>query len=109
MGKAKKEKKSLQKNSASRRAVLADFLREEGASMPTPCGRCKRKNVPCRVNLSSGKCAECYAANMNCDLVVTRRECIRQVVSFWCRLADIGRGKIGRGEKETSRRASEVP
>jgi len=42
--------------------------------MPTPCAYCKSHHLDCKVDLRSGRCAECVRRARKCDLVVTRAE-----------------------------------
>lgn len=62
-------------NSAARRHVLASRVLKFGRVMPTPCSACRRLKSVCRVDRSSGRCAECIARQRKCDLVVTEADC----------------------------------
>ena len=61
-------------SSSNRRRRLYEFVNSHGRSMPTPCGRCKADNLPCKVDIRSGNCGECIRRGRKCDLVVSRRE-----------------------------------
>jgi hypothetical protein len=42
--------------------------------MPTPCDRCRRQNVPCLVDVRSGRCKSCNDSKKRCNLRVTFQE-----------------------------------
>ena len=60
--------------SSVRRSKLTDHVRR-GPIMPTPCSSYRRFGKECRVDLSSGRCAECISGGCSCDLVVTDSDC----------------------------------
>ena len=53
---------------------LADRV-HRGSIMPTPYSSCHRSGKECRIDLSSGHCAECISGGCSCDLVVTDSDC----------------------------------
>lgn len=61
-------------SSTSRRVHLARCIERNGITMPTPCAYCKSHRLECKVDLRSGRCAECVRRARKCDLVVTRAE-----------------------------------
>ena len=51
-----------------RHCLVADRISAHGLEMANRCERCLSRGVPCKVDLSSGRCAECIRAARSCSL-----------------------------------------
>ena len=60
--------------SRRRRRELAQFVKDKGAIMVSPCSFCRRHNHVCRVHIRSGNCSECLRRGNRCDLRISRNE-----------------------------------
>lgn len=58
----------------SRRCLLADRVAARGPEMAYRCERCLSRGVPCKVDLSSGRCSECIRAARPCSLMRSATE-----------------------------------
>lgn len=69
-----KPKRRRDISSTVRKRELASTIEEFGIKTSSPCGQCQTVYSECKVDLRSGKCAECIKYSRNCDLIVTRNE-----------------------------------
>jgi len=96
-----------QANSSARRRALAAKILKFGRVMPSPCSACRRSKTVCRVDRSSGRCAECIAKQRKCDLIVSDSECwssrllVLRVLTFTGKKIDSERERIAKEIRET--------
>ena len=94
-------------NPSVRRRALATRVLQFGRVMPSPCSACRRSKTVCRVDRSSGRCAECIAKQRKCDLVVSDSECwssrlpVLRVLTFTGKKIDSERERIAKEIRET--------
>ena len=94
-------------NPSVRRRALATRVLQFGRVMPSPCSACRRSRTVCRVDRSSGRCAECIAKQRKCDLIVSDSECwssrllILRVLTSTGKKIDSEREKIAKEIRET--------
>lgn len=61
-------------SSKERKQRLSKHISSDGFMMPTRCYHCVQANVPCVMDLRTGRCAECARHGQSCNSQVTRIE-----------------------------------